>query len=167
MPAYFIQSSLFSVLSALLYKIITTFNEIEKKKSKTFKFKQCHIFVAQCFWYKQQPWPGSASQSKSQTGNLACCGDHSERLRRVGETQIALPAGHLSRNRREFKTLQDGGEEKEQLHFGQGLPKTHTLTCRKPAVIRSPTNVTPWCLFANGVFRRKKGKNESNLLKMA
>lgn len=60
--------------------------------------------------------------------------------------------------------LQDGGEEKKQLHFGQVLPNAHTLTCRKPAVSRSPTNV---CKLRILKEEFKKNEANPNLLKMA
>lgn len=62
--------------------------------------------------------------------------------------------------------LQDGGEEKEELHFGQVFPDAHALTCRKAAAIRSLANVTSCHMIVIHMLRRKRGTNEANLQKM-
>lgn len=62
--------------------------------------------------------------------------------------------------------LQDGGEEKEELHFGQVFPDAHAPSCRKAAAIRSLANVTSCCMIVLHMLRIKGGTNQANLQKM-
>jgi hypothetical protein len=48
----------------------------------------------------------------------------------VSEPQDTLQTGHGSRDRRQGETLEQGGEEQEQFHTSQMLPRTRTLTWR-------------------------------------